>query len=105
MINGKHKLASPSTKQLVSDKCHKHEHHINQSHASGSDNFKGAEEVVDNSLQELWSYRNVTFDCNKYLPDMRWKLSTVDKELKLSRCPNTTCQSVNVLSDKIMNAL
>ena len=60
---------------------------------------------MDNSLQGLWSYRNVTFDCNKKLPDTGRKLSTVDEELKLRPCPNTTCQSVNVLSGMIMNAL
>ena len=45
VINGHYKLASPSTKQMVSNKCHKHERQVNQIHASGSDNFNGAEEV------------------------------------------------------------
>ena len=90
---------------MVSNICHKYERQVDLSYASGSHNFNGAEEVVDNSLHELCSYRNVTFDCKKYLPDMRWKVSTVDKELKLWPCPNTTCHSVNILSDKIMNAL
>ena len=42
VIYGHYMLASPSTKQIVSNKCHKLVH---QSHASGSDNFNGAEEV------------------------------------------------------------
>ena len=47
VINGRYMLASPSTKQMVSNKCHKREHQVNQSHASGSDNFNGAEEVIN----------------------------------------------------------
>ena len=46
MINGHYKLASPSTKQMVANKCHKCEHQVNQSRASGSDNYNGAEEVL-----------------------------------------------------------
>ena len=45
VINGHYMLASPSTKQIVSNKCHKRERQVHQSHASGSDNFNGAEEV------------------------------------------------------------
>ena len=33
MINGNCKLASPSTKQMVSNKSHKHERQVNQSRA------------------------------------------------------------------------
>ena len=43
VING-HMLASLSTKQMVSNKCHKREPG-QSSHASGSDNFNVAEEV------------------------------------------------------------
>ena len=51
VINGHYMLASPSIKQMVSNKCHKHERQVNQSHASGSDNFNGAEEVIyDNHI-------------------------------------------------------
>ena len=39
-------LASPFIKLIVSDKCYKRERQVNQSHASGSDNFNGAEEVL-----------------------------------------------------------
>ena len=46
VINGHYMLASPPTKQMVSNKCHKRKCQVNQSHASGSDNFNGAEEVV-----------------------------------------------------------
>ena len=45
VINGQSMLASPATKQTVSNKCHKRERHVNQHHASESDNFIGAEEV------------------------------------------------------------
>ena len=45
VINGHSMLASPSTKQTLSNKCHKCERHVNQNHASESDNFNGAEEV------------------------------------------------------------
>ena len=45
VINGHYMLASPPTKQMVSNKCHEREHQVHQSHASGSDNFNGAEEV------------------------------------------------------------
>ena len=45
VINRHYMLASPSTKQIVSNKCHKRERQVNQTHASGSDNFNGAEEV------------------------------------------------------------
>ena len=45
VINGHYMLASPSIKQMVSNKCHKRERQANQNHASGSDNFNGAEEV------------------------------------------------------------
>ena len=45
VINGYYMLASPCTKQMVSNKCHKRERQVNQSHASGSDNFNVAEEV------------------------------------------------------------
>ena len=45
VINGHYMLASPSIKQIVSNKCHKRERQVNQSHASGSDNVNGAEEV------------------------------------------------------------
>ena len=44
-INRHYRLASTSTKQMVSDKCHKRERQVNQSHASESDNFNGAEKV------------------------------------------------------------
>ena len=44
VINGHSMLASPSTKQTVSNKCQR-ERHVNQNHASESDNFIGAEEV------------------------------------------------------------
>ena len=46
LTNGHYMLASPSTKQMVSNKCHKRERQVNQNHASGSDNFNGAEEVT-----------------------------------------------------------
>ena len=42
VINGHYMLASPSIKQLVSNKCHKRERQVNRSHASGCDNFNGA---------------------------------------------------------------
>ena len=45
VINSHYMLASPSIKQMVSKKCHKRERQANQNHASGSDNFNGAEEV------------------------------------------------------------
>ena len=45
MINGHYKLVSPSTKQMVSNECHKRERQVNQSRASGSVNFNGAEGV------------------------------------------------------------
>ena len=45
VINGHYELASPSTKQMVLNKCHKRERQVNQNRASGSDNFNGAEEV------------------------------------------------------------
>ena len=45
VTNGHYMLASPSIKQTVSNKYHKCERQVNQSHASGSDNFNGAEEV------------------------------------------------------------
>ena len=45
VINGHCMLASPSTKQIVSNECHRRERQVHQSHASGSDNFNGAEEV------------------------------------------------------------
>ena len=35
---------------MVSDKCHKRERQVNQSHASGSDNFNGAEEILSKIL-------------------------------------------------------
>ena len=44
-------LASPSKKQMVSNKCHKRERQVNQSHASGSDNFNGAEEVQNHGAE------------------------------------------------------
>ena len=43
--NRHYRLASLSTKQMVSNECHKRERQVNQNHASGSDNFNGAEEV------------------------------------------------------------
>ena len=46
VINGHYMLASPFIKQIVSDKCHKRDRKVNQSHASGSDNFNGAEEYL-----------------------------------------------------------
>ena len=46
VINGHYMLASTFIKQIVSDKCHKRDRKVNQSHASGSDNFNGAEEVL-----------------------------------------------------------
>ena len=49
-INGHYMLASPSITQMVSDKCHKRERQVNQSHASGSDNFNGAEEILSKIL-------------------------------------------------------
>ena len=45
VTNGYYMLASPSTKQMVSNKYHKCERQVNQSHALGSDNFNGVEEV------------------------------------------------------------
>ena len=42
-LNGPCMLASPYTKQMVPNKCHKHERDVNQSYASGSDNLNGAE--------------------------------------------------------------
>ena len=46
VTNGHYMLALLSTKQMVSNKCHKRERQVNQNHASGSDNFiNGAEEV------------------------------------------------------------
>ena len=45
-MNRHYRLASPSTKQMVSNKCHKCKHKGNQSHASGSGNLNGAEEVM-----------------------------------------------------------
>ena len=45
VINGHYMLASPSTKQMESNKYHKREHRVNQSYASGSGNFNGAGEV------------------------------------------------------------
>ena len=43
--NRHYRLASLSTKQMVSNDCHKRECQVNQSHASGSDNFNSVEEV------------------------------------------------------------
>ena len=48
VMNGYYMLASPSIKQMVANKCHKRERQVNQSHASGGDNFNGAEEVHNN---------------------------------------------------------
>ena len=45
-LNIRYRLASAFTKQMVSNECHKRERHVNQSHALGSDNFNGAEEVA-----------------------------------------------------------
>ena len=45
-MNRHYRLASPSTKQMISKNCHKCEHKANQNHASGSDNLNGAEEVM-----------------------------------------------------------
>ena len=50
VINRHCMLVSPSTKQIVSNKCHKREGHVNQSHALGSDNFNGAEDVELNDF-------------------------------------------------------
>ena len=50
VINGHYMLASPSIKQIVSDKCRKRERQVNQSHAWGSDNFNGAEEILSKIL-------------------------------------------------------
>ena len=68
VINGHYMLASPSIKQMVSNKCHKRERQVNQSHASGSDNFNGAEEVyiyiyshTDTSVQQR-SVKNIRCD-------------------------------------------
>ena len=49
VINGHHMLASPSTEQITSNKCHKRERQVNQSHASGRNNLNGAEEVLPTS--------------------------------------------------------
>ena len=49
-IHEHHMLASRSITQMVSDKCHKRERQVNQSHASGSDNFNGAEEILSEIL-------------------------------------------------------
>ena len=43
--NRHYRLASLSTKQMVSNECHKRERQVNQSHALGSDNFNSVEEV------------------------------------------------------------
>ena len=49
-INRHYRLATQSTKHMVSNKYHKRERQVNQSHASGSDNFNGAEEVANSVI-------------------------------------------------------
>ena len=44
VINGHYKLASPSTKQMVSNKCHKREREVNQSRA---DHMKSVRSEVE----------------------------------------------------------
>ena len=46
---------------MISNECHKHERQVNQSHASGSDNFNGAEEVQTSGV--FMASQNVIYTC------------------------------------------
>ena len=46
VTNGHYMLAPPSTKQMVSNKCHKRERQVNQNHASGSDNLMARRKYI-----------------------------------------------------------